>query len=161
MTDSIKAQGSDVLAFTLTRLYDAPRELVFKVWTERDHVVRWSVPPGYALVQFEQDVRTGGSYVMAIRASDGAEYRMRGVYRDVTAPARVICSFAVDAANGDPGHDMLVTVTFDDVNGNTGLTLHQGSFATIADREAHESGMTSCLDLLGAYLTELKSQAPI
>ena len=160
MTGPTGAERSDALAFTLARLYDAPRELVFQAWTQREHVMRWSVPPGYALVQFEQDVRTGGSYVMAIRSADGTEHRMRGVYRDVTAPECVICSFAVDDESGSPGHETLVTATFEDVGGGTRLTLDQGSFATTADREAHESGMAGCLDLLGDYLKELDGRRP-
>ena len=78
-----------------------------------------------------------------MRAPDGSEHRKRGVYREIVEPERLVFTYASEDADGNPGHETLVTVTFADVGGQTKLTLHQGVFESVVARNAHEGGWTS------------------
>src|SRR5215207_6544179 len=98
----------------ITRVFDAPRELVFKVWTQPEHLVRWWGPKGFTTPSCQIDVRPGGAYRTLIRSAEGKDHWMRGVYREVVPPERLVMRFAWEDENGEPGHETLVTVSFAD-----------------------------------------------
>jgi uncharacterized protein YndB with AHSA1/START domain len=139
----------------ITRVFDAPRDLVFKVWTQPEHLVRWLGPRGFAAPSAEMDVRPGGAYRACIRSPEGADYWMQGVYREIVAPERLVFTFAWEDEGGRPGRETLVTVTFADHSGKTKLTFHQAPFESVADRDSHQEGWAECLDRLGAYLATI------
>ena len=68
---------------TLTRILDAPRELVFRVWTDETHLARWWGPSGFTNPVCEIDVRVGGAWRIVMRAPDGTEYPCQGVYLEI------------------------------------------------------------------------------
>jgi uncharacterized protein YndB with AHSA1/START domain len=136
----------------ITRVFDAPRELVFKVWTQPEHLVRWWGPKGFTTPSCQVDVRPGGAYRTLIRSADGKEHCMRGVYREVTEPERLVMTFAWEDEAGNPGHETLVTVDFADQAGKTRLTFRHGVFETVADRDSHFGGWSSFMDRLAEYL---------
>ena len=136
----------------ITRLLDAPRELVFKVWTQPEHVVRWMGPNGFTAPSCQMDVRPGGAYRTLIRSPEGKDHWMRGVYREIVEPERLVMTFAWEDEAGEPGHETLVTVEFADQGGQTRLTFRQGVFQSVADRDSHQDGWSQCLDRLAAYL---------
>ena len=70
----------------ITRVLDAPRSLVFKVWTEPEHLVRWWGPKDFTAPSLEMDVRPGGAWRACIRSAEGTDYWMQGVYREVVEP---------------------------------------------------------------------------
>jgi uncharacterized protein YndB with AHSA1/START domain len=96
----------------ITRVFDAPRSLVFKVWTQPEHLVRWWGPRGFTTPSCKMDVRAGGAYRTCIRSPEGKDYWMRGVYREIVEPDRLVFTFAWEVEEGQPGHETLVTVTF-------------------------------------------------
>jgi uncharacterized protein YndB with AHSA1/START domain len=98
------------------------------------------------------DVRPGGGWFRCMRTADGTEHRKRGVYREIVAPERLVFTYATEDAAGNPGHETLVTVTFTDVGGKTRLTLRQAHFESVAARDAHRGGWTSCLERFANYL---------
>jgi uncharacterized protein YndB with AHSA1/START domain len=139
----------------ITRIFDAPRALVFKAWTEPDRAARWWGPQGFVTVYCNMDVRPGGAFRVCMRSPEGTEHWKQGVYREVVEPERLVFTFAWEDAEGKPGHETVVTVTFAEHGTKTKLTLHQGVFETVMARDAHQSGWTSTLECLADYLANL------
>jgi uncharacterized protein YndB with AHSA1/START domain len=139
---------------TITRVLHAPRSLVFKVWTEPEHLVRWWGPKDFTAPSCEMEVREGGAWRACIRSPDGTEYRMQGVFREIAPPERLVFTFAWEEA-GEAGHETLVTVTFAEQDGKTRLTLDQATFESIESRDSHHGGWSECLDRLEDYLASL------
>jgi uncharacterized protein YndB with AHSA1/START domain len=139
---------------TITRVFDAPPGLVFKAWTEPERLVRWSGPEGFTTTSCAMDVRPGGSYRSCIRSPEGTDHCMQGVYREIAEPERLVFTFAWEDAEGRPGREMLVTVTFAEDDGKTRMTFHQAVFESVEDRDGHREGWSSSFDLLEAYLAK-------
>ena len=137
----------------ITRIFDAPCRLVFKMWTEPEHLVRWWGPSGFTTISGRMDVRTGGVWSRSMRAPDGRVIRKHGVYREIVMPERLVFTYVTDDPVGNPGPETLVTVTFADLCGKTRLTLHQAGFASVLAREAHHAGWTSCLERFAEHLS--------
>jgi uncharacterized protein YndB with AHSA1/START domain len=142
------------LTLTLTRVFDAPRELVFRAWTEPEHLRRWCAPFGFAIPFAGGDLRPGGAWHATMRAPDGAEHRLVGTYRDIVPPARLVFTHAWLDADGTPGIETLVTVTLEDRGGKTLLTLVQSGFESAASRDGHAGGWTETLERLAGHLAE-------
>ena len=150
---AFEPQPDDDRRLVITRILDAPRELVFKVWTQPEHVVRWIGPTGFTSPSCEMEVRPGGAYRTLIRSPEGKDHWMRGVYREVVEPERLVLTFAWEDEDGNPGHETLVTVGFADHGGKTRLTFQQAVFKAVEDRDSHQNGWSQCFDRLAAYLT--------
>ena len=140
---------------TVTRVFDAPREVVFGAWTDPAQAARWWGPQGFTTISCEMDVRPGGAYRACMRSPHGTRHCRRGVYRDVARPERLVFTFAWEDADGNPGHEMVVTVSFAAVGSRTRLTLHQAGFETVAARDDHRRGWSSCLERFAEYLAGL------
>jgi uncharacterized protein YndB with AHSA1/START domain len=142
--------GSD-LELVLTHEFDAPRALVFRAWTQQQHAAQWWGPQGFTTVSCRMDARPGGAYRLAMRGPDGVVRTKRGVYREVT-PDRIVFSYAWEDADGNPGHEMRVTITLEEIGTRTRMTLHQTGFEAIPERDSHRSGWTSCMRRLAEFL---------
>jgi len=136
----------------ISRVLDAPRQLVFKAWTEPEQVARWWGPRGFVTTLCEMDIRPGGAYRVGMRSPQGTHHVRRGVYREIVEPERVVFTYAWEDAEGRPGHETLVTVTFAEEGTKTKLTLHQAVFETITARDEHQAGWASCLERFAEYL---------
>lgn len=79
----------------LTRVFDAPREVVFKVWTDPKHVAEWWGPRGFQTTIHEMDVRPGGRWRYAMRGPDGNDYPFDGVFVEVVKPERLVFDGAI------------------------------------------------------------------
>jgi uncharacterized protein YndB with AHSA1/START domain len=122
----------------MTRTFDAPRDLVFKTTMDPDLIPRWWGPRYLTTTVDEMDVRPGGKWRYIQRDPEGNVHAFRGVYHDITAPQRVVCTFEYE---GVPGHVLLQTMTLDDDGGKTKLTM-QSVFQSVADRDGMvEAGM--------------------
>ena len=137
----------------ITRTFEAPRRLVFKMWTEPEHLVRWWGPRGFATISSRMNVRPGGIWSRSMRAPDGRIIRKSGVYREIVAPERLVLTYVTDDAEGNSGPETLVTVTFTDLGGKTRLTLHQVAFQSVAARDDHRRGWTGALERLAKHLS--------
>jgi uncharacterized protein YndB with AHSA1/START domain len=138
---------------TVSRVIDAPRRLVFKAWTEPEQIARWWGPKGFTTVEYTMDVRPGGAYRLVMRSPEGTDHRKRGVYREIVAPERIVFTFAWEDAGGRPGHELLVTVTLEELGSRTRLTLHQTQFNSVEWRDSHVIGWTSCFERFAEYMT--------
>ena len=138
----------------ITRVLDAPRRLVFKAWTEPERVVRWWGPQGFTMPSCKMDVRPGGAFRFCMRSPDGTDHWLQGVYREIAEPERLVLTWAWEDAEGKPGHETLVTVSFAEHSAKTKLTLHQAVFESITARDSHQGGWTSSLDRLAEYASK-------
>jgi len=140
----------------IERIFDAPPNLVFKAWTDPKQVAQWWGPKGFTNPVCEMDARPGGAIRIVMRAPDGAEHPITGVFREVVEPQRLVfTSVAVDAAD-NPIIDGLTTVTFAEHGGKTKLTLHRSVVAlngvAVSMLEGMQSGWTQSLDRLAEHL---------
>src|SRR5713101_2845650 len=120
------AAGTDQVrerSITLTRTLEAPRELVFEMWTDSAHLARWWGPKGFTNPVCEANARSGGALRIVMRGADGTEYPMRGIFREIVAPERLVfTNLAVDA-DDRPILDGLTTVSFRETSGKTTLVV--------------------------------------
>ncbi len=152
-TDTAPVAGERELV--ITRVFDAPRRLVFKVWTAPEHLARWWGPKGFTTLSCAMDVRPGGAWFRRMRSPEGSEHIKRGIYREIVAPERLVFTYADEDAEGRLGPETVVEVTFEEQGSKTKLTLHQAGFETVSARDGHYGGWTSCMDRFAEYLTTL------
>ncbi|HEX6927864.1 MAG TPA: SRPBCC domain-containing protein, partial [Gammaproteobacteria bacterium] len=88
------------------------------------------------------------------RSHEGSEYWIRGVFREVDAPSRLVFTWAWEDDDGKPGHETLVAVTLEEFNGRTRFCFHQAAFESVESRDSHNGGWTECFDRLEAYLAK-------
>lgn len=123
----------------MTRLFDAPRELVFKAYTDPNLIPQWWGPKSLTTTVDKMDVKEGGVWRFVQRDAEGNEYAFHGVYHAIVSPERLVYTFEFD---GIPGHVLLATVTFEELNdGKTKLT-DRSVFQSVEDRDGMlKSGM--------------------
>lgn len=145
----------------ITRLFDAPRSLVFKAWTDPEHLVHWLGPQGFTGTIVAMEVHPGGAYRFHLRGPEGDDHWAQGVYREIVEPERLVMTMSWADARGTPTRpETLLTVTFEEHDGKTKLTLHQAVFESVTARDAHRGGWTSSLERLAEYLTTV-SRTPL
>lgn len=147
-----RAPTADERELVVTRLIDAPRDLVFRAWTDPVHVARWWGPQGFTTTFCDMDIRPGGAFRFCMRSPEGTDHWKRGVYQEIVAPERIVFTFAWEDLTGQPGHELLTTITFAEHGTKTLLTLHQAVFETSEGCEDHRGGWTSCLERFAEYL---------
>jgi len=155
------AQGSviaprDERLLVIARLIDAPRELVFKAWTNPKHVARWWGPDGFTNPVCEMDARPGGALRIVMRAPDGAEYPMSGVFLEVVEPERLVFTNIAEDEHGAAFIEGLTTVTFEECDGKTKLVLHTKAVGLIPKAalplQGMEAGWTQSLERLDSFM---------
>jgi uncharacterized protein YndB with AHSA1/START domain len=158
--------------FIISRVFDAPRDLIWKLWTEENHLKHWWGPKGSTIVSLKNDLRLGGLMHYCMRFPDGAEHWGRFVYREIVAPERLVfmLSFS-DAAGGVTRQpwsatwplQWLSTVTFADQGGKTLLTvkwslteaseLERKTF--VEGKQSMQQGWTGTFEQLTDYLAQV------
>jgi uncharacterized protein YndB with AHSA1/START domain len=148
----------------LTRLIDAPREKVWRAWTEPELLRQWFAPKPYTTPVAELDVRPGGSAFIVMRGPDGKDLPNRGVYLEVVPNQRLVSTDAyVKAWEPSDKPFMTLILTFEDEGGRgSGKTRYTARIRhwTVADREAHEKmgfheGWGICTDQLAALVARI------
>jgi uncharacterized protein YndB with AHSA1/START domain len=161
---SKKEQTEQVL---ITRVFDAPRESVWKAWTECERLVRWWGPKGFTTPLCKIDFRPGGVFHNCMRSPEGRDYCGKGVYHEIVEPERIVCtdSFADAEGNVVPATyygmsadyplEMLVTVTLEEIEGKTRLTLqHALGSVPASERDMCQQGWSESLDKLAGDLAK-------
>jgi len=147
----------------MTRVFDAPRELVFKAWTETKHVAQWWGPAGFTNPVCEVDPRVAGAIRIDMRAPNGVVYPMTGEFQEIDEPERLVfVSHALDD-KGNSMFDLLNTVTFEDQRGKTALTLQARVIRETAVAPQYlkgmEMGWSQSLDRLAAHVGSSDAQS--
>jgi uncharacterized protein YndB with AHSA1/START domain len=144
----------------LTRLINAPREKVYRCWTEPQLMKQWFAPLPWTTPHVEVDVRPGGANVIVMRGPDGKDLPNRGVYLEVVPNERLVFTDAyVKAWEPSEKPFMTVILTFEDEGGKTRYTARARHW-TVADKEAHEKmgfhqGWGICADQLEALVAKI------
>lgn len=134
---------------TITRIINAPPRVVFKMWTDPEHLKHWMGPRGFTADHLEGDLRPGGAWRSCLHRDDGGrDLWQGGVYREIVENERLVFTFAWDDENGNRGPETLVTVTFAEHQGKTRMMFHQAVFDTVANRDGHRGGWSSAFDRL-------------
>ena len=141
---------------TITRTFDAPRALVFKAWTDPQHLAQWWGPKGFTSPVCEFDAHVGGALRIHMRGPDGTVYPMKGVIRELVAPERLVFSSVATDTAGKHLLEQLTTVTFVEQNGKTTMTMHSRAVAVaevgVGHLQGMEIGWTQTIDRLEALL---------
>jgi uncharacterized protein YndB with AHSA1/START domain len=158
--NTTKMTGKNI-KLQLTRVFDAPRELVFKAWTDANQFKQWfgaAACDGASLQSVKVGARVGGKYRLQVRRADGEFFTSVGIYREVKPPERLVFTwqFEKDGGGDEYGEveppEMLVTVEFHAHGKQTELILTHEKFASVESRDRHEQGWTRCLDSLGKFI---------
>jgi len=148
----------------ITRIFDAPRELMWKAWTDPEQFKLWWGPKDYTCPFCEMDLRVGGKYLNCMRSPEGREYWSTGVFREIIPTERIVFTdcFADEKGNVVPAThygmgpdfplEMLVIVTFEDLDGRTKMTLEHTGVPTGPDRDGTEQGWSESFDKLAEIL---------
>jgi uncharacterized protein YndB with AHSA1/START domain len=142
----------------LTRSFDAPASLLFRLWSEPEHLVRWMGPAGFTCPEVEVDFRVGGAYRVVIVSPTGGENPFGGVYREIVPDRRIAFTFAWDNDGPSAGVEMLVTITFEEKDGVTVQHFHQKPFPSVEARDRHVGGWSGCLDKQQAYVSQIAKE---
>lgn len=153
----------------IVRVFNAPREKVWKAWTEPEHLKKWWGPKDFTAPHIKQDLRTGGKYLYCMRGPAGSEWDKDmwsgGIYEEVIPMEKIVATDHFSDAEGNwvspkefgmpgewPDEEMRITVTFEDAGeGKTKVTLvHEGHPADMADMA--EGGWNESLDKFEAIL---------
>ncbi len=160
MTNPTLSEPVEERDLVLTRLIDAPPEKLFRAWTDSGLLRQWFAPLPYTTPIAELDVRPGGSSLIVMRAPDGNEMPVQGVYLEVERNRRLVFTNAYTTA-WVPSDKPFMTaiITFEDEGGKTRYTAHVRHW-TVADREAHEKmgfhqGWGKCADQLAALVATI------
>ena len=143
-------EGRHAGEMILTRVFDAPRELIWKLWTEREHIRKWWGPKGFTLPGCEMDFRPGGAYRFVMRGPDGQDNPFHGVYREIVRNERIVFTAILDNL---PGHELLTTVTFAEEGGKTRLSVRQTTPPGEAGRGQNQ-GWSETLERLADLIAE-------
>lgn len=170
------AASPEPFEFVITRVLDAPRELVWKAWTEPERLMQWFSPKGFENVASKVDLRVGGTFHYGLRMPDGGEMWGRFVYREIVPPERLvhIVHFS-DREGGVTRHPMsatwplqiLSTITLEAQGDKTLLTVHWVPFEATDEeirafdegKESMKAGWGGTIDQLEAYLAEAVGEA--
>lgn len=125
-----------IIAFR--RFFQAPPSLIFQLFTDPEHVRQWWGPRMLELVTCDIDLRVGGTYTFVLRAPDGQEFAMNGIYQEITAPHRLASTFTLDVA---PDNEIAETFTFEEVDGGTLLHGIDRHHSIEARNQQAENGM--------------------
>ena len=160
--------------FTISRVFEAPRELVFASFTEPERMKQWWGPKGFTVIKSEMDLRPGGTYLYGLRAPNGAIMWGRFIYREIVAPERIVLVNSVSDEKGGltrhPGHDkwplqMLSEFRFEEAGpARTKFTVTWSPLDATAEEQAtfaagHTSmtqGWSGTFEQLTTYLATLK-----
>lgn len=151
----------------ITRVFDAPRDLVFKAWTDPEHLVRWYAPKDCTLHIYKFDFRTGGAFQTSLRNPKSRDCLCSGIYQEIVAPERLVYSLFFSDEDGnfvepaqagmdsDWPQETKVTVTFAEQEGKTRVTLHQTVLESIAKRTGAYPSWIEMLDRLAGELAAI------
>ena len=142
----MKSTGSTL---TLTRIFAAPRALVFAAWTEARHIKQWSAPNGFTIPVSRGDLRVGGKWRACMVSPQGEKMWLGGSYREVVKNKKLVFTHAW--AGGD--EETLVTVRFADHPRGTKMIFAQAGFGSAASRDGHKGGWTECFLKLARHLS--------
>jgi uncharacterized protein YndB with AHSA1/START domain len=139
----------------IVRTLDAPRELVFAAWTDPARGKQWMAPAEMSVADVGGELRPGGAWRLDMRRESGESFRVRGVYREIVPPEKLVFTHAWLHDDGSTGHETLVTVTFEALGAQkTRMTFRQAEFESVEDRDGHREGWGESFDNLETLVAQ-------
>lgn len=139
-------------ALQITRTFAAPRERVFRAWTDVKQFAQWFAPStDYHSVISEFDVRAGGSYKLEMHHKGGNVHKLWGTYREIKPPEKLVFTWSW-VGKADPV-ESVVTIEFRDLGGSTEVLLTHEHLPSSEEREKHGQGWNGCLGQLANFLS--------
>ncbi|NKJ05012.1 SRPBCC domain-containing protein [Rhizobium sp. SG741] len=135
----------------LTREIAAPRTLLFRLWTEPEHLMRWWGPQTTTASAVSVDLREGGAWRHCILTAEGKEYWSHGRYLEIVPPERLVFTFAWEDQDGKPGHQMKVTVELHELGDKTRLVFRKVELPDDTELKLQTGGWEQALDKYVAY----------
>ena len=135
----------------VARTIAAPPALVFDLWSKPEHLAAWWGPEGYSLPTCQLDFRVGGAFCFHMVGPSDDERWIRGVFREIAPPARLVFTFAWADAEKVTGPETIVTVTFEPEGRGTRLTLRHARLTSAAAVNEHRGGWGSTVERLARY----------
>jgi uncharacterized protein YndB with AHSA1/START domain len=142
----------------ITRQFQAPPALVFKMFTDEAHFARWFGPEGHSVVNCTLETRIGGRFFAELKGPEGAHHRVMGVFKEVAPDRRLAFTWnwlGEDGKPRNPDTDTLVTIDLVAKGEETELTLTHTGFQNDDQKARHNSGWNSCFVCLGVHLAEI------
>ena len=140
----------------LSRVFEAPRERVFAAWTRAEHLAHWFGPRGFTVPACEADPRAGGEIKLCMRSPQGEDFWVRGVFRELVAPERVLIWCVADDEAGNLAIEETIEARFTEEAGRTRLSLRAtasgSSERARAMLEGMEPGWHQTIDRLGSHV---------
>ena len=158
------SQKSETRSLVIEREFDAPRELVWRAWTEPEHFKMWWGPKDFTAPSIQMDVRVGGKFLWCMQGKDGKQYWTTGVYREIVPPERLVYTDAFSDENGnripasqhglpfDWLDELMVTVTLEEIGGKTKMTLTHTGIPAGEMSDMTLAGWNESFDKLAASL---------
>ena len=141
----------------MQRHFDAPPALMFKLWTQPEHMARWWGCPMMVSCNVQSDPRPDGRFSAEMNLEDGSTHIVVGTYHTFEPPTRLAMSWQWELEDGSLGHETTVEVSFAAAGDGTMLTLNQALFENQEMRDSHNEGWSTGFDRLAAYLPTLGS----
>jgi uncharacterized protein YndB with AHSA1/START domain len=149
----VESPGEPSLKFS--RVFDAPRHLVFEACTLKEHTDVWMRPNDFTVAASGGDFREGGDWHSRIISPQGEPHTMLGAYKKIVPDELLVYTHAWEGDDGKPGHWTTVTMRFEDAGaGKTKLIFEQSVFRSIESRDSHMDGWTQGFDKLDALLAK-------
>ncbi|MBA4058522.1 MAG: ATPase [Marivirga sp.] len=151
----------------ITRIFNAPRKLVWKAWTNPKHMMRWWGPKDFTSPSCKIDFRIGGKYLYCMRSSDGRDFWSTGTYGEIVPLGKIVCTDSFSDEKGNVVHaskygmaddfpmELEVTLLFEEVDGKTRLTLQHVGMPAGEMKEMTATGWNESLDKLAETLNDL------
>ncbi len=161
-----KNQNAGEQELVITRIFDAPRKLVWKAWTDSESFKRWWGPKGFTSPVSKINLRVGGIFLSCMRSPEGQDFWSTGVYREIVEPERIVYtdSFSDSEGNVVPASyygmsgnwplELLVTVTLEEYEGKTKMTLQHVGIPAGENRDLAKAGWNESFDKLAEYLSK-------
>jgi len=146
-SEIVKGTQAKAPELRMSRVFDAPRRLVFEAWSKPEHVSRWFTPAPLTTPSCEMDFRTGGVFRLVMRMPDGVEFPMDARFIEVVAPERLVFAATIHG-----GVDVHTTVEFVEHDGKTTLTVHQVYSKESDATRGARAGWTQTLNQLAGHL---------
>jgi uncharacterized protein YndB with AHSA1/START domain len=150
----------------ITRTFNAPRKLVWKAWTEPEYFQRWWGPKNFTAPHSKIDFRVGGKYLYAMRSPEGKDFWGTGIFREIDEPKKIVYtdSFADEKGNvvsashygmsEDFPRELKVTVTFEEIDGKTKMTLRHSGAPEGKETDMMETGWNESFDKLARLVED-------
>lgn len=141
-------QTAEKREIVITRLFDAPLDVVWRAWTDSEQARQWG-PRGFTTPERETDFRVGGAWHAVMISPDGKTFRQHGVVREYEPMRKLAFTFVWDET---PGEEMLVSVQFTPSGRQTEMVFRQTGFASDVSRDGHSGGWNEAFDGLEAVV---------